>query len=355
MANWRIIGLMSGTSMDGLDIAFINFSYQPESQWNHEFINSKSIPYPTDLKQKLRESVYYSSVELLTLDKQVGKFFAEKVNEFIEENKYSRHDIDAIASHGHTIFHQPANGFTYQIGCGDTISYHTGIKVINDFRQKDVIAGGQGAPLVPIGDKLLFGNLADSFLNIGGFCNICFPGEITIAFDICPGNLPLNAIMQELGKDYDKDGVNARKGNVDHAQLNQLNNLSYYRQKAPKSLGTEWLQSDFLPVLNQIENKFDRLRTCCEHIAYQIAKVIMDNKSGSVFITGGGAKNDFLMELIRQKSTSEIIIPDTTLIDFKEALIFAFLGALYLNGNTNTLRSVTGAERNVIGGVLHLP
>ena len=233
MSLYQVIGIMSGTSMDGVDIVITTFKINKEYNWEYELKATKSIPYENHLLSDIQRSTLMSPNELLILDKQIGQYFASLVNQLLSENNIDKKDIDAIASHGHTIFHQPEKGYTYQIGCGETIAYQTGIRVINDFRQKDVIAGGQGAPLVPIGDLLLFNNLADAFLNIGGFANICFTKNKVTAFDICPGNLPLNRVMNEIGLDYDKNGELSRKGSVDETILKQLNKLEYYSNIPP--------------------------------------------------------------------------------------------------------------------------
>lgn len=350
-----IVGVMSGTSMDGLDLTICEYSTNNVESYNFQLLSCKTAAYPKTLLLKLDRSKYLSATDLLLLDKELGQFFGKEINQFIEEYKIEKSKIDAIASHGHTVFHQPENGFTTQIGCGDTIASVTKIKVINDFRQKDVIAGGQGAPLVPIGDKLLFGDEADAFLNIGGFCNISIPKDEVIAFDISPGNLPLNKIASEFAQSYDKNGEIARSGKVIQEILDELNNLSFYHQNAPKSLGTEWLEDEFYPILNKIASPEDRMSTCVKHISFQIIKCCHDHKIESIFITGGGAFNTFLVEKIKQNSQLKVIIPSPYIIDFKEAIIFGFLGVRFLEGKHNCLASVTGASHNVIGGVLHLP
>ena len=355
MSLYQVIGIMSGTSMDGVDIVITTFKINKEYNWEYELKATKSIPYENHLLSDIQRSTLMSPNELLILDKQIGQYFASLVNQLLSENNIDKKDIDAIASHGHTIFHQPEKGYTYQIGCGETIAYQTGIRVINDFRQKDVIAGGQGAPLVPIGDLLLFNNLADAFLNIGGFANICFTKNKVTAFDICPGNLPLNRVMNEIGLDFDKNGELSRKGSVDETILKQLNKLEYYSNIPPKSLGTEWLTSTFHPIIDKISNRENRLCTITEHIAIQIAKVINQSEVKSTLVTGGGAKNKYLIERIKNHLTSELSIPNEELIDFKEAIVFAFLGLLYLEKQPNALSSVTGAKQNTIGGVLHTP
>jgi anhydro-N-acetylmuramic acid kinase len=350
----EIIGLMSGTSLDGLDIAHVAIEFKNQKV-HFELLNCETTPYDLEILLQLQKHNDLSIPEMLILDKKIGRFYGEKVNEFIAKNKLVKNHIDAIACHGQTIFHQPQNGITYQIGCGSTLAYLTGIKVINDFRTRDVIAGGQGAPLVPIGDFNLFANQAESFLNIGGFVNISFKkGNEIIAFDICPGNLPLNFLSNNLGFEYDKGGELARSGEINQELLTKLNSLEYYDQNPPKSLGTEWLEAFFMPALTYSEIR-NTLRTVTEHIAQQIAKVLKKETIKSVFITGGGAKNKFLIERISQHFDGKLNIPENNIIDFKEAIVFAFLGALYLRNDPTTLISVTGAEREVCSGVLHIP
>ncbi len=355
MKSYAIIGLMSGTSMDGVDVAHAEFYTSGNGQWKYSLKQTSTYPYPPDLLLELKHSINYSAVDLLQLDKTLGKFFASVINDFIQTNNIKKESIDCIASHGHTIFHQPKSGFTYQIGCGDTIAYKTNIKVINDFRQKDVVAGGQGAPLVPIGDLLLFGGKTEAFLNIGGITNICIPSKTTLAYDICPGNLPLNRVMNKLGKEYDNNGELSSRGKIDHRVLSELNNLPYYSSKAPKSLGVEWLKKSFYPLVDTIQKDTDQLNTIVDHITTIIVEELNSNTVRSVMITGGGAKNQYLINCLKSKYDGEIILPSYEIIDFKEALIFGFLGALYLANEYNTLASVTGAKKNTTGGVLHIP
>lgn len=356
MRKYDIIGLMSGTSMDGLDIVHVRFHVTKDEKWDYELLCSVTFPYPENLVSQLSSATELTVLKFLQLDKQLGKVFGEMVNQFIQNNKIDKTSIDAIASHGHTTFHQPHNGFTSQIGCGSTISMLTGIPVINDFRTKDVIAGGQGAPLVPIGDLLLFSNQAESFLNIGGIANISFIRDNKmIAFDICPGNLPLNKLAVSKGMAYDRNGALASSGEINFFLLDLLNSLEYYEQNYPKSLGTEWLELHFYPLIKFDKDIENNLRTVIEHEASQIGNALNQNNLKSVFITGGGAKNTFFLERIKHYYEGEVIIPSEKIVDFKEAIIFALLGARYIAKETNTISSVTGASRNVIGGVMHIP
>lgn len=353
LKNIEIIGLMSGTSLDGLDIAHVafDFSNQPPK---FTLLNCETSTYTNDTLDKLRIAKKLSVSEILVLDKQLGQLYAQKVLDFIEKKKINKQSIAAIASHGQTIFHQPENGFTQQIGCGSTLAFLTGIPVINDFRSLDVIAGGQGAPLVPIGDFLLFSEQAQAFLNIGGFVNISFMKDKKItAFDICPGNLPLNKYAEKLGLAFDKDGEVAKNGKVLDSLLLKLNALNFYTSSAPKSLGTEWLESEFYALFPKKIETSECLSTVVEHIAIQIAATLNANKIDSVFITGGGARNNFLLKRIEAHYSGKIVIPDPKIIDFKEALIFAFMGARYLRNETTTISNVTGAELSLSTGVYH--
>jgi anhydro-N-acetylmuramic acid kinase len=351
---YEIIGLMSGTSLDGLDIAHVKFNFLANNEISFELLHSETISFPENLLSKLNNSMNSSVPSILQLDKELGIFFASAVNDFILNNSISKTDIHAISSHGQTIFHQPENGFTYQIGCGSTLAYHSQIPVINDFRTKDVIAGGNGAPLVPIGDFMLFKNEAASFLNIGGFCNVSFiKNSEIIAFDCCPGNLPLNKLAGSKGLNYDANGEIAASGAINFFLLDMLNSLDYYQVNSPKSLGTEWLEEKFYPLLKFDKEIENNLCTVVEHIALQISNVLNENNLDSVFITGGGVKNKYLISRLAHFYKGNIIIPEQEIIDFKEAIIFGFLGALYLENRPNNLPSVTGASKPVIGGVYH--
>ncbi len=347
---------MSGTSLDGLDIAHVRFELNDDHKDSFELLHCETYPFASELKQKLNDAPNYSVQSLCMLDKEFGKFMAKCVVDFIEKYELTQHRIDAIASHGQTILHQPQHGFTLQIGCGTTLSHHTKIKVVNDFRTRDVVANGQGAPLVPIGDFGLFHTQADSFLNIGGFSNLSYQsGNEIIAFDICPGNLPLNKLAQSKNLAFDKNGDLANSGEINFFLLDLLNSLSYYQSNGPKSLGTEWLDEQFYPLLKFDKEIENNLRTVVEHIAYQIGLQLNRSAKQSVLVTGGGAKNKLLISRIEHYYQGEIIIPEERLIDFKEAIVFAYLGALYLANRPNALASVTGSKHDTICGVLHIP
>jgi anhydro-N-acetylmuramic acid kinase len=351
MKSFQLLGLMSGTSLDGLDIAHVKFDQGENGKWAYKLINSKTERYSDYLIDKLEKATLLSSFQLAILDKELGEFYAEFVNSFLEHFKIQKVHIDAIASHGQTIFHQPEKGITVQIGCGATLAMLTKIPVINDFRKNDIIHGGQGAPLVPIGDFSLFTDKAEAFINIGGFTNISFKeaGKI-VAFDICPGNLPLNKLAMTTGLSYDKNGQLAETGEINFFLLELLNDLAFYQNNYPKSLGTEWLEEHFYPLIKFDKDIENNLRTIVEHVAIQISEILKKHELKSVFITGGGALNSFLVTRIKHYFEGIVIIPEKEIIEFKEAIIFAFLGVLFLKDEVNCLSSVTGASKDVVGG-----
>ena len=354
---FNIIGIMSGTSLDGIDISYCTYNQENNKNWGFNLIKAKTYKHTTYIHSKLSEATELNTISLIQLDKELGIYIANLINQFIEEFNINRKDINAIASHGHTIYHAPKEMYTLQIGCGTTISIHTQLPVINDFRSKDVALGGQGAPLVPIGDQLLFKNQADGFLNIGGISNISLQeNNETIAFDICPGNLPSNYLMKTISKEYDENGNEASKGKLNSLLLEKLNSIEFYKKTPPKSLGIEWLNENFFPIINNTNDSLqNKLFTINEHIAIQISEIVNKYNIKKLLITGGGAYNTFLVDHIKIHSNAEIIIPDSSIIEFKEAIIFGLLGALYLAKEINCLSSVTGATRNSCGGVLHLP
>jgi anhydro-N-acetylmuramic acid kinase len=354
--SYSILGLMSGTSLDGLDIAHVIFTQSEKGNWSFELKQAETIPYETSILNKLQIAMELSAPHLFELDVELGKYIGASVLAFAKKNDINLKTIDLIASHGQTIFHQPEKGFSIQIGSGTAIALATNVQTLNQFRAKDVLLGGQGAPLVPIGDFLLFGEEADSFLNIGGISNISFKEQHEIiAFDICPGNLPLNKLAHNKGLKYDADGTLARSGDINFFLLDLLNQLPFYSEKTPKSLGSEWLEQHFYPLIKFDKDIENNLRTVVEHEAYQIGQILTQKQLKSVLITGGGALNSFLIERIQHYYSGEIKIPERAIVEFKEAIIFGFLGVLFLEKEINTLKSVTGASHDSIGGILHLP
>ncbi|MCW1961202.1 anhydro-N-acetylmuramic acid kinase [Chryseobacterium viscerum] len=341
------IGLMSGTSLDGLDICLAEFEKQ--DKWSFQILKAETIPYAEDWENKLRHSIHLSAEDLLELNSEYGFYLGRQVKEFI--HKHQLENINLIASHGHTIFHQPNRKFTLQIGDGRAIKLETGLPVIYDFRSQDVLMKGNGAPLVPIGDELLFSEY-NACLNLGGFSNISLQSDgKRIAFDIAPVNIVLNHLAQHINKSFDENGELAQKGKINETLLNDLNALDFYQNSHPKSLGIEWCHEHIFPALKNIEI-LDALATFTEHTAQQIANVINKNNIKNILITGGGAYNSFLIEKIRSKTQAEVIIPKKEIIDYKEALIFAFMGVLKLNNEVNVLSSATGSSSDHSSGAI---
>ena len=349
MKTYKIIGLMSGTSLDGVDLAFCHFT-KKSKKWNFKIIKAETFEYPKYWINKLKHLPNSKPDEINKSHVEYGHFLGELAKKFIAENNFTP---EYIASHGHTIFHEPEKKITFQLGDGAAIAASSGLSVIYDFRSLDVELGGQGAPLVPIGDKLLFGEY-ESCLNLGGFSNISFEKkEKRIAFDICPVNIILNQFARNLGKDFDKDGALAQSGKINQQLLNDLNNQNFYKKPPPKSLANEWLQREFIPLLNNFNiSTIDKMRTLVEHFAIQIANSSSTSITGKILTTGGGAFNKFLISRIKHYNQNKIIIPDKEIIEFKEAMIFAFLGVLKLRNEVNCLSSVTGASRDCCGGKL---
>ncbi len=344
---------MSGTSLDGIDVAYCRF--EPSGhKFLYNIIKASTYKYPETWKKKLSEAASLSALDFSLLHIEYGVFLGKTVKKFISKNNLKP---DFICSHGHTIFHQPDKKLTVQIGSGAAIAAETGFTTICDFRTTDVAFGGQGAPLVPIGDEILFSDF-DICLNIGGFANLSYKKKNKrIAFDVCPANIILNHLSGKIGLDYDPCGQNTRKGKILPELLKQLNRLEFYRLKPPKSLGREWVENKVIPTLEGYQDLpvNDVLRTVTEHIANQIADAVHKTKAKNVLVTGGGAFNTFLLERIKKSCKTEIVLPDKEIINYKEALIFAFLGVLRIRNENNCLKSVTGAKKDNCGGSVYFP
>ena len=337
--------------MDGVDLAGCEFTCDG-TVWEFRIIAGETLPYPEQLKSKLENASGWSRERIQKLDMELGGYFAQLLNDFHNSHRLTPH---LIASHGHTILHEPLRGITLQAGNGDVMAKRTGITVINDFRSEDVTQGGQGAPLVPVGDRLLFSSF-EGCLNLGGFGNISFEneGNRRIAYDLCPVNMALNWIAGLEGLEFDQDGRMARQGEVYATILESLNSLSFYNMAAPKSLGREWFLGEFLPIIKSSEvSTSDLMATVVEHIAIQIAGGINRAGIGSVLVTGGGALNQTLIERIGVYTSAQIEIPDLQLVHFKEALVFALLGLLRWREEINVLASVTGGKKDLSAGTIH--
>lgn len=350
------IGVMSGTSLDGLDLAYCRFEENSEGRVIWEIVCAETIPLPGSWKRRLSRLAESKAATFARTDVELGHFIGEQVAGFVQRHELSP---EFVASHGQTIFHQPDEGFTSQIGDGETLVSHLSCPVVTNFRNKDVALGGQGAPLVPCAERALFPE-CDLFLNLGGIANLSIGDS---AFDVCVCNMALNwlASRGEPSLDYDANGQSAKKGAVSQDLLNRLESIEWYQTLPPRSLGAEWFEAQLLPILNDpslsIEN---RLATYCRHIALRIRDSLKSSQAtGEILITGGGAHNLYLFrELKRELASVGVVVQvevDRQLIDFKEALSFAYLGRLTLQGKSNTLPSVTGARSAAVSGSIHLP
>jgi len=339
---------MSGTSLDGIDLVLCRFT-ENKGKWNFQILSCETVMYTGKWLDLLSKAYELSPEELNTLDIEFGKYIGQLALKFLEGSSL---EVQLISSHGHTIFHEPDKGITFQLGCGEEINRITGKITVSDFRKTDVELGGQGAPLVPVGDELLF-NEYDYCLNLGGFANISFTKKGNrYAFDICPVNTVLNPLAQISGYPFDPEGNIGRSGQLNTPLLNRLNQISYYKKTYPKSLGKEWLLREFQPVLNEYKLSVkDKLKTLYEHIAQQIGSVIETNKS--VFVTGGGTYNAYLLERIEEFCQGKFLIPGNEFIEYKEALVFGLLGLLRLRNEINCFATVTGAKKDSICGTIY--
>jgi anhydro-N-acetylmuramic acid kinase len=356
---YRTIGLMSGSSLDGLDIAYCIIE-ESGGNWTYEIPVAECVPFNAELKNSLEQVTSLSSKEFMLLDAQFGRWMGDAVNAFIEKNAL-QFKIALIASHGHTAFHLPAQGTSVQIGCGATIAAVTQLPVVNNLRQMDVALGGQGAPIVPIAEQLFFPDYK-MFLNIGGISNITFyhQGKY-MAYDICSANRVLNTLCKPLQVPYDKDGLLAKAGTVHQALLEALSALDYYTLNAPKSLANEFGTELVLPLIAKFNlSAKDNLATYTQHIAMQISNAIAEAAGDTykeILITGGGALNNFLVESIDKLLDAKgikLIVPDEHLVQYKESLAMALIGVLRWREENNVLHTATGAIRSSVGGAMYL-
>lgn len=357
---YRVIGLMSGSSLDGLDIVFAELVFDGK-KWQYEILVADCLPYSDEWIHKLQDATRLNAKDYMLLHAEYGHYLGKQVNQFIEANNL-HYKVALIASHGHTTFHDPAKKMTAQLGDGAAIAAVTQLPVVSDLRALDVAFGGQGAPIVPIGEKLLLGN-HDFFLNLGGIANISFNKDAEyLAFDVCPANRVLNMLSQDAGKVFDEGGQLAASGNINRVLFDLLNESDYYRQPFPKSLANDFGTNIVYPMIKKSGCSIpDALHTMTEHIAFQIKKSVEELNTGqpaqnkSLLVTGGGANNQFLIEKLREHLSSiniDVVIPDAQLINYKEALVMALIGVLRWRQEYNVLHTVTGASRDSIGGAL---
>ncbi len=349
---YRLIGVMSGTSLDGVDMVFAEIGFS--ENLSYEIKLAQTFSYPKEWVKRLDEAVHLDQPALNELDNEYTEYLADLIRKFIAQNDLDL--IDAICSHGHTVKHLPKKGITFQIGNLPKIAKIIGIPVVCDFRVQDVELGGQGAPLVPIGDRLLFSDYKYC-INLGGFANVSHEQKgRRMAYDICAVNTVLNYFSRKEGKEFDKNGAMARMGKLDGELLEKLNSLEFYSRKPPKSLGIEWVNAEILPLLEKSGLDVPSiLKTYTIHAAIQIANALDDNSESDVLLTGGGVYNSYFIEELRKFSACNFVVPDNQLVEFKEALIFALLGALKLRGEVNVLRSFTGARIDHSSGRIYKP
>jgi len=348
---------MSGTSLDGLDLCYCHIT-KKKDQWSFEIKETKSISYSEDMQSELKDAIYLKADELLQFHNTYGTWLGQQAKRFVSNKKL---EVDFIASHGHTTHHQPENELTFQIGSGQHLANESRCKVICDFRTNDVALGGQGAPLVPIGDQLFFGEY-DFCLNLGGISNISLEQKgKRIAYDIGLANMILNYITRKIDLAFDKGGELARSGSINQNMLDRLNGLKYYLLPHPKSIGYEWFVEEVVPIVDITDDSTENLlHTSIHHICAKIAQQVKLNSSKNdnvLFVTGGGALNHFLIEMLREKlgERVKVIVPEKELIEFKEAVVFSLMGALRMEQEINVLKSVTGAKRDSSSGVVYLP
>lgn len=352
-SKYRVIGLMSGTSLDGLDLALVELSLK-QSLWNFKILTAKTKKYSNTWCNRLSAAHELPAAQLLALDVEYGKYLGDCCNKFMKLHDIKR--VDLIASHGHTIFHQPNQGITFQLGNGNALFATTKTPVVCDFRSLDITQGGEGAPLVPVGDRLLF-HQYEVCLNLGGIANLSFEEKkIRRAFDVCFVNMGLNFLAQKAGKPYDKNGELAKQGKVNGQLLASLDKVYASLSSKRPSLARERFETTIQPLLDDEEIALpDRLRTFSESIANEIQSAVPQNAPLlNMLVTGGGALNKFLISRIQEKSglNVKVIIPERQIIEFKEALVFALLGVLRMRGEVNCLKSVTGARCDSVSGVL---
>lgn len=387
---YKVIGLMSGSSLDGLDIAYVHLQLSAVSsqagagKWEFSFVHTACYPYADEWKQKLAAAPGLSALDYQLLHTDYGHYLGERVNQFIEEHQL-QYQVQLIASHGHTSFHLPARKMTAQLGDGAALAATTGINVVSDLRAMDLALGGQGAPIVPIGEKLLFPEYG-LFLNLGGIANISCHAASFVAFDVCPANRVLNMLAAGVGKEYDAGGALAASGKVDEKLLRRLNALPYYGQAYPKSLANDFGTDTVMPIIRDAGiGTVDALRTHVEHICEQIRNAVERWRSvpagvapggqgggrreaaardgareggssgGAMLVTGGGAHNAFLvmrLQELLEPLQVEVVVPEKELVDYKEALVMTLIGVLRWREENNVLSSVTGAGRDSIGGAV---
>ncbi len=356
MRSYNVIGIMSGSSMDGVDLAHCRL-WSEGNHWKYEITHAETVPYDEKWRVRLSQLRGQNSLVLTKTDIYYGRYLGQLVNDFVSRNNLKP---DLIGSHGHTVFHYPEEWISLQVGDGASLSGITNLPVVSQFRQLDVAKGGEGAPLVAIGDEMLFSEY-DYCLNLGGFSNISgiLNGK-RIAWDICPCNILLNRVARDMGLAYDEDGRIAEAGHIDYPLLGDLNEIPWYTKPWPKSLNRDWINKELWNIVREVRDisNENRMKTLVDHIACQIGDAVDALSDGNaagkrVLVTGGGAFNKALMEHIRTHSDAEFIVPEPILVNYKEALVFALMAALRVLNLVNIRKETTGASSNSVAGALH--
>ena len=371
---YKAIGLMSGSSLDGLDIAYV-YLEEISGEWTYDIQHAACYPYEEEWTNRLRDANRLPAYDYQLLHTAFGQYLGKAVNRFISGHNL-QFQVQLISSHGHTVFHDPKRKMTAQLGSGAAIAAETGIPVVTDLRAMDIALGGQGAPIVPVGEKRLLGTYC-CLLNLGGIANLTVnrervqsgqspeaPVGTMVAFDVCPANRVLNMLAAERGLAFDRNGELASAGRVNQALLEKLNAFSYYADPYPKSLANEFGTTEIYPLLQQEESSLENklctyVRHICEQVKHSVCSVLHPGQAPQsgyrLLVTGGGARNGFLVEGLKQLLSPlqvEVVIADDMLVDFKEAMIMAFIGVLRWRDEVNILSSVTGASRDCVGGAL---
>lgn len=366
--SYKALGLMSGSSLDGLDIAYCHFEVEKENNgqlYVHDWkiLAAETIGFSEAWQARLGQLPTQTALSFAKTHTYLGHYFGDMVNDFM--NRYQI-EPDFIATHGHTIFHDPMGRMTIQIGDGSAMAAKTGFPVISNFRNQDIAIDGQGAPVAPIIDKYLLPG-HDFYLNLGGIANITtvLPHKM-VAFDICPANQLLNALANRLNLEYDEGGQIAAAGQVLDDLLKEMNRADFYKIAYPKSLDNAWSQTAILSKIADEPTAIpNQLSTFVEHIAYQIAFAIkqvirkekIEKKQLSLLATGGGAFNAYLMERLQYHcnlvGNIEVVLPNSDIIQFKEAALMAWMGVMRVENVPNVLQTVTGAKRDTINGAIH--
>jgi anhydro-N-acetylmuramic acid kinase len=356
MKTYNVIGIMSGSSMDGIDLAHCKIT-SDKGQYSYTIETCETYDYDEIWRLRLSQIRKTDALGYSKTDVFYGHYIGHLINKFIAKHNLS---IDLVSSHGHTVFHYPEELITRQVGDGASISAICNLPVVTDFRSMDVAKKGQGAPLVAIGDQMFF-NDYDFCLNLGGFGNISGKiGEYRVSFDICPANILLNRVARDLNQEYDHDGEIASKGNINYKLLENLNAIDYYSMPFPKSLNRDWINNELWQIVKEGDKLTpqDKMKTFVDHIGIQISKSLdylsaKQSAGKRVLVTGGGAFNTVLMDHIRTHSEAEFIVPDEKLVKYKEALIFALMGVMRVENQVNIIKTFTGAKSNSISGALN--